>query len=61
MRPNLKPTHTVPGAYVEETDEADNGVINDALGTIDTADSSGVEDELETGEAKSGNFDTQED
>jgi hypothetical protein len=61
MPPHLKPTHTVPGAYVEENDEADNGVFNDALGTIDTSDSSGVEDELETGEAKAGNFNTRED
>jgi len=61
MPPHLKPTHTVPGAYVEETEEVDNGVFNDALGTIDTSDSSGVEDELETGEAKTGNFNTRED
>lgn len=61
MPPHLKPTHTVPGAYVEENEEADNGVFNDALGTIDTADSSGVEDELETGEAKECNFNTRED
>jgi hypothetical protein len=60
MPPTLKPTHTVPGAYTEETDD-ETGVFNDALGTIDTADSSGIEDELETGEAKAGNFDTHED
>jgi hypothetical protein len=61
MPPTLKPTHNLPGAYGEENDEADNGVFNDSFGTIDTADSSGVEDELETGEAKAGNFDTRED
>lgn len=61
MPPMLKPTHTLPGAYVEENDDADNGVFNDSFGTIDMADSSGVEDELETGEAKAGNFDTRED
>ena len=61
MPPHLKPTHTVPGAYVEENEEADDGVVNDALGTIDISDSSGVEDERETGEAKSGNFNTHED
>ena len=61
MPPHLKPTHTVPGAYVEENDEADNGVFNDALGTIDTSDSSGIEEELETGEAKIGNSNTRED
>jgi len=61
MPPHLKPTHTVPGAYVEEAEETDTDVVNDSLGTISISDSSGVEDELETGEAKVGNFDTHED
>jgi hypothetical protein len=61
MPPILKPTHTLPGAYIEENDESDNGVFNDSFGTIDTSDSSGIEDEMETGEAKIGNFDTRED
>lgn len=61
MPPHLKPTHTVPGAYIDESEDYDNGVINDSFGTIDIADSSGVEDELETGEAKISNFNTHED
>ncbi len=61
MTPILKPTHTLPGAYVEEMDEFDTGVVNDSFGTVDIADSTGIEEELETGEAKTANFDTRED
>jgi hypothetical protein len=58
----LKPTHTLPGAYVEELEETDDAVVvNDSFGTVDIADSNGVEDELETGDAKVGNTNTRED
>lgn len=60
MPPHLKPTHTMPGAYVEEIED-DDLVVNDSFGTVDIADSSGVEEDLETGEAKIGNFNTRED
>jgi hypothetical protein len=59
MTRNLKPTHTLPGAFVEEMEE--DGVVNDSFGTVDIADSSGIEDEMETGDAKVCNFDTHED
>jgi len=42
-------------------DEFDTGVVNDSFGTVDIADSTGIEEELETGEAKTANFDTRED
>ena len=58
---NAKPTHTQPGGFVEENKNADDGVVNDSLGTIDIADSSGVEDEKETGDAKVKNKNTHED
>ena len=58
---NAKPTHTQPGGFVEENTNADDGVVNDSLGTIDIADSSGVEDEKETGDAKAKNKNTHED
>jgi hypothetical protein len=41
--------------------EEEDVVINDALGTIDLADSTGSDDELETGDAKILNFPTRED
>ncbi len=61
MPQTLKPTQTQPGGFVEEVEDADPGVYNDSLGTVNIADSSGVEDEKETGEAKDENFDTHED
>jgi hypothetical protein len=61
MTPILKPTHTMPGGLVEEMEESDHDVVNDSFGTVDIADSSGVEDEMETGDAKVCNFDTHED
>jgi len=60
MPPYLKPTHTMPGAHVEEIED-DSLVVNDSFGTVDIADSNGIEEELETGEAKVCNFDTRED
>lgn len=59
MTRSLKATHTLPGAFVEEMEE--DGVVNDSFGTVDVADTTGVEDEMETGDAKAGNFNTHED
>jgi hypothetical protein len=57
-----KPTHTQPGGLViEDEDARDDGLFNDSLGTIDLADSTGVDDELETGDAKFLNASTRED
>jgi hypothetical protein len=61
MTRSLKPTHTLPGAFLEEMEEEDYGVVNDSFGTVDIADTTGVEDEMETGDAKVCNFDTHED
>ena len=54
-----KPPYAQPPGHVAGEDDDD--VVNDSLGTIDTADSTGTDDELETGDAKSNNFDTHED
>jgi hypothetical protein len=61
MSGKLQPTHTQPGGFTEKENKPDDGVVNDSLGTIDPADSSGVEDEKETGDAKRGNKSTRED
>lgn len=61
MNGTVKPTHTQPGGFIEENDKADDGVVNDSLGTVDIADSTGVDEEKETGEAKDKNFKTTED
>jgi hypothetical protein len=61
MSGNLKPTHTQPGGFRETKPKPDDGVVNDSLGTIDSADSTGVDDEKETGDAKKNNKPTRED
>ena len=55
-----RPTHTQPGGF-EIPEESDETVVNDSLGTVDTADSTGTDDEMETGDAKVNNLDTRED
>lgn len=59
MTGTKKPTHVMPGGEQEETE--DDGVVNDSLGTIDPADSTGTDEEKETGDAKERNANTRED
>lgn len=61
MSDKLKPTHEQPGGFVKEDDKIDDGVVNDSLGTVDPADSDGMDDNKETGDAKDRNKDTKED
>jgi hypothetical protein len=56
-----RPTYTLPGGLAEVRDEEDYAVVNDALGSIDPADSTGIDEEMETGDAKAWNFPTRED
>ena len=60
MRTGPKPTHTQPGGF-EVPDRTDDEMVNDSLGTIDTADSTGTDENKETGDAKDNNLDTHED
>jgi hypothetical protein len=41
--------------------DPDDGIINDSLGTFSFADSCGLDDEMETGDAKYYNLNTRED
>jgi len=59
MSKKTQPTHESPGGQTESP--VDDGVVNDSLGTIDFADSTGIDDELETGDAKKGNTVKRED
>ncbi|MFP5235942.1 MAG: hypothetical protein ACLGSD_08555 [Acidobacteriota bacterium] len=61
MNARPQPTHTQPGGFQAPSDGADNGVTNDALGTVSDADSTGLDEDKETGDAKVLNFDTHED
>lgn len=51
----------IPGSGLEDPERAEEEVVNDSLGTVDTSDSTGSDEDLETGEAKVNNFDTHED
>jgi len=61
MSANPKPTHTQPGGSIDKNNKADDGVVNDSLGTIDVADSTGSDESKETGDAKRQNKKTRED
>ena len=61
MTAKTKPTHTQPAEFVETEEKADDGVVNDSLGTVDVADSTGSDPEKETGDAKKNNVDKRED
>ena len=43
------------------TVDEEDVIVNDSLGTVDEADSTGTENEKETGDAKKNNFPTKED
>jgi hypothetical protein len=42
MSDKEKPTHTLPGGKQDEDNQADDGVVNDSFGTVDTADTTGT-------------------
>ena len=54
------PTYTLPGGMMEIADN-DDVLVNDSFGSIHAADSSGTDEDLETGDAKTYNFPTRED
>jgi hypothetical protein len=61
MTEKMKATHTHPGRLQETDQKADDGIVNDSLGTVNIADSTGVDETKETGDAKRQNTDTRED
>jgi hypothetical protein len=60
MSGKTNPTHTQPGGRQEEN-KSDNGIVNDSLGTVDPADSTGLDEDKETGDARKNNKPTRED
>jgi hypothetical protein len=59
MSAKTNSTHELPGSRIER--EKDDGIVNDSLGTIDPADSTGTDEQKETGDAKKGNTQKRED
>lgn len=59
MSPKTDSTHELPGGQIEH--KKDDGVVNDSLGTVDPADSTGSDEDKETGDAKKNNTQKRED
>ena len=52
--------YSAPGGSFDE-ESADYAMINDSFGTVQIADSTGLDEDMETGDAKTYNFPTHED
>jgi hypothetical protein len=61
MSEKPKSTHTQPGGFQQSNPKNDDGVVNDSFGTVDPADSTGLDENKETGDAKRQNKNTHED
>lgn len=59
--PTRRPTRNRGGSGLEDPERAEEGLVNDSLGTVNIADSTGTDEDLETGDARTNNFDTHED
>ena len=55
------PTRTPSGGFDDVPRKKEDAIVNDSLGTVDPADSTGTDEELETGDAKRNNKNTRED
>jgi hypothetical protein len=58
---SLESTHEQPGGFQDTNVEPDDGLVNDSLGSVDIADSTGLDEAKETGDAKRQNKNTRED
>jgi hypothetical protein len=54
-------SYRMPGGMFENEDSSDYGMVNDSFGSVDIADSTGLDEDMETGDAKTYNFPTHED
>ena len=64
MSAKTKSTHELPGGQTEvkkDDDLVDDEMVNDSLGTVSIADSTGSDEQKETGDAKRNNTAKRED
>jgi|GEM_PF-1031083 len=61
MRLEYRPPYRPNWQFTDPRETAEEVLYNDALGSIHLADSTGMDEELETGDAKTWNFQTHED
>jgi hypothetical protein len=59
MRKRTEITHESPGEQTEKV--KDDGVVNDSLGTVDPADSTGTDEENDSGDGEDGDTNQRED
>jgi len=53
--------YSTPGGSFNDEESADYAMVNDSFGTVHIADSTGCDEDMETGDAKTYNFPTRED
>lgn len=58
---SLESTHEQPGGLQDLNDDPEDGLVNDSLGSVNIADSTGLDEDKETGDAKRLNKNTRED
>jgi len=64
MSAKTKSTHELPGGQTEDKKDdnlEDDEMVNDSLGTVSIADSTGSDEDKETGDAKKNNTPKRED
>lgn len=54
-------SYAMPGRSFDDEESADYAMVNDSFGCVHIADSTGLDEEMETGDAKVWNFPTLED
>jgi hypothetical protein len=61
MSTDFRRPYSMPGRSFDDEESAEFAMVNDSFGTVQIADSTGLDEDMETGDAKTGNFPTHED
>ena len=61
MSTDSRPTYSMPGGSNQDEESAGYAMFNDSFGSVHLADSTGLDEDMETGDAKIWNFPTRED
>ncbi|MGB6744590.1 MAG: hypothetical protein WBE38_13170 [Terracidiphilus sp.] len=61
MSADFRLSYAMPGGSFADDESADYAMTNDSFGSVHIADSTGLDDDMETGDAKTYNFPTHED
>jgi hypothetical protein len=61
MSAESSPTYSMPGGSFDDEESGDYAMVNDSFGSTHLCDSTGLDEDMETGDAKTWNFPTCED